>query len=271
MPALTFYTNGIRRIDSGPAHFPPPARARPAGPPASGVRPVSIPFDRLYILKTAYGLNPLNLLTPTGRLLRDDVRADSCPGDPRWRGAVTCRFAPRNPCATPSAAGVATVSTAPPAPGENGPVALGVVGTFMEWLANGSRDREAGDRHRLASQGLSPVVDLEESPPRRRPTVPADLRTLVRTMSRDNPLWGAPRIHGELLKLGRDVSQATVAKYMARPPMPPLAVVAHVPDEPSPADCGSGFLRRPYRHLPTVVRAGHPRARAPSDRSRGGH
>ena len=40
-------------------------------------------------------------------------------------------------------------------------------------------------------------------------------------MSRDNPLWGAPRIHGELLKLGLDVSQATVAKYMARPPMPP--------------------------------------------------
>jgi transposase InsO family protein len=54
-----------------------------------------------------------------------------------------------------------------------------------------------------------------------RPTVPADLRTLIRTMSRDNPLWGAPRIHGELLKLGLDVSQATVAKYMARPPMPP--------------------------------------------------
>jgi hypothetical protein len=35
-------------------------------------------------------------------------------------------------------------------------------------------------------------------------------------MSRANPLWGAPRIHGELLKLGLDVSQATVAKYMVR-------------------------------------------------------
>src|SRR5262245_41219655 len=40
-------------------------------------------------------------------------------------------------------------------------------------------------------------------------------------MSRENPLWGAPRIHGELLKLGLDVSQAAVAKYMARPRTPP--------------------------------------------------
>ena len=35
-------------------------------------------------------------------------------------------------------------------------------------------------------------------------------------MSSANPLWGAPRIHGELLKLGIEVSQATVAKYMER-------------------------------------------------------
>ncbi|MBN1829913.1 MAG: DDE-type integrase/transposase/recombinase [Deltaproteobacteria bacterium] len=40
-------------------------------------------------------------------------------------------------------------------------------------------------------------------------------------MSRDNPLWGAPRIHGELLKLGIKVSQATVSKYMVRHLKPP--------------------------------------------------
>jgi hypothetical protein len=39
---------------------------------------------------------------------------------------------------------------------------------------------------------------------------------LIRTISRDNPLWGAPRIHGELLKLGIDIAQSTVAKYMSR-------------------------------------------------------
>ena len=49
-----------------------------------------------------------------------------------------------------------------------------------------------------------------------RPAVPADIRALVRTMSRDNPLWGAPRIHGELLKLRIDIAQSTVAKYMVR-------------------------------------------------------
>ena len=54
-----------------------------------------------------------------------------------------------------------------------------------------------------------------------RPTVPADIRTLIRTMAEANPRWGAPRIHGELLKLGIDVCQATVAKYMGRRRPPP--------------------------------------------------
>jgi putative transposase len=54
-----------------------------------------------------------------------------------------------------------------------------------------------------------------------RPTVPADVRELIRTMSEGNPLWGAPRIHGELLKLGIEVSQASVAKYMVRHRQPP--------------------------------------------------
>jgi len=48
-----------------------------------------------------------------------------------------------------------------------------------------------------------------------------ELRELIRRMSRANPLWGAPRIHGELLKLGLAVSQAAVSKYMLRPRRPP--------------------------------------------------
>ena len=54
-----------------------------------------------------------------------------------------------------------------------------------------------------------------------RPTVPTDVRALIRAMAQTNPLWGAPRIHGELLKLGLDVCQATVAKYMGRRATPP--------------------------------------------------
>src|SRR4249920_2562126 len=54
-----------------------------------------------------------------------------------------------------------------------------------------------------------------------RPIVPLEIRRLVREMSIANPLWGAPRIHGELLKLGIDIGQTSVAKYMARRRGPP--------------------------------------------------
>jgi transposase InsO family protein len=54
-----------------------------------------------------------------------------------------------------------------------------------------------------------------------RPQIDADLRALIRQMSVDNPLWGAPRIHGELLKLGFEVAQSSVAKYMVKRSGPP--------------------------------------------------
>ena len=54
-----------------------------------------------------------------------------------------------------------------------------------------------------------------------RPRVDAELRALIRRMSVENPLWGAPRIHGELLKLGFEVAQSSVAKYMVERHGPP--------------------------------------------------
>src|SRR6266478_6988347 len=54
-----------------------------------------------------------------------------------------------------------------------------------------------------------------------RSTVSLEVRRLIREMSIANPLWGAQRIHGELLKLGIDVGQTSVAKYMARRRGPP--------------------------------------------------
>ena len=54
-----------------------------------------------------------------------------------------------------------------------------------------------------------------------RPQIDADLRALIRRMSIENPLWGAPRIHGELLKLGFEVAQSSVAKYMVKRRGPP--------------------------------------------------
>ena len=54
-----------------------------------------------------------------------------------------------------------------------------------------------------------------------RPQIETELRALIRQMSIENPLWGAPRIHGELLKLGIEVAQSSVAKYMVKRRGPP--------------------------------------------------
>jgi putative transposase len=54
-----------------------------------------------------------------------------------------------------------------------------------------------------------------------RPKVPGEVRVLIRTMSRENPLWGAPKIHGELLKLQIDIGETSVSKYMVRRRRPP--------------------------------------------------
>jgi transposase InsO family protein len=54
-----------------------------------------------------------------------------------------------------------------------------------------------------------------------RPKVDRELRDLIRRMASENPLWGAPRIHGELLMLGFEIAQSTVSKYMMRGRRPP--------------------------------------------------
>jgi hypothetical protein len=52
-------------------------------------------------------------------------------------------------------------------------------------------------------------------------SVPQDVRELIRRMRQENPLWGAPRIHGELLKLGIDIGETSVGKYRGRHQKPP--------------------------------------------------
>jgi putative transposase len=54
-----------------------------------------------------------------------------------------------------------------------------------------------------------------------RPLISRELRDLIRKMCRENPGWGAPRIHGELLKLGIDIGQSSVGKYMVHCRKPP--------------------------------------------------
>ena len=54
-----------------------------------------------------------------------------------------------------------------------------------------------------------------------RPPIDAEIRTLIRRIARENPTWGAPRIHGELLMLGFELGEATVSRYMPLRRKPP--------------------------------------------------
>jgi hypothetical protein len=73
-----------------------------------------------------------------------------------------------------------------------------------------------------------------------RPKTPADIRQLIRDMSIANPLWGAPRIHGELLKLGIDVGQTTVHPTGHRRPDRPRQHRPRCPER----GCDHGPLQR---------------------------
>jgi hypothetical protein len=71
-------------------------------------------------------------------------------------------------------------------------------------------------------KGFRLFLDLESSTgPNWSSPVSKEIRQLIRRMSRENPLWGAPRIHGEWLKLGIDIGETSVGKYMARRRKPP--------------------------------------------------
>ena len=73
----------------------------------------------------------------------------------------------------------------------------------------------------MASRRLPSFLALKSRRRAGRPKIDCELRNLIRRMSQENPLWGASRIHGELLMLGFEVAQSTVSKYMIRPPKPP--------------------------------------------------
>jgi hypothetical protein len=68
-----------------------------------------------------------------------------------------------------------------------------------------------------------------------RPIISSEVRALIRKMCRENPSWGAPRIHGELLKLGFNVGESSVSKYMVRLPQTPVSNLAHIPRDSRPA------------------------------------
>jgi hypothetical protein len=106
-----------------------------------------------------------------------------------------------------------------------------------------------------------------------RPPVNADIIALVRTIAAANPLWGAPRIHGELLQLGIEVAERTASRLIPKRPTP-VADLAHIPREPCPGPARSRHCpqrappaSRPDRLL--RVLPAHPNAPLPYQRCTG--
>src|SRR6516225_2144473 len=77
-------------------------------------------------------------------------------------------------------------------------------------------DREAGDRRGLHRAGFRGYWRFLSPHRPGRPKISPELRHLIRSMTAENPTWGAPRIHGELLKLGLEISESTVSRYLAQ-------------------------------------------------------
>ncbi len=77
-------------------------------------------------------------------------------------------------------------------------------------------DCSTGNRYSMASDGLSTVLALEVASRGGRPKIPGEIRRLIRDMSLANRPWGAPRIHGELFKLGIEVAQLCPTARPAR-------------------------------------------------------
>jgi hypothetical protein len=103
-----------------------------------------------------------------------------------------------------------------------GSLVVGLVVLHLGRLALGTGHRPTRNRRCLASHRLPPVLDLEVRRGQAgRPLISRELRDLIRKMCRENPGWGAPRIHGELLKLGFHIGESSVSKYMVRSRRPP--------------------------------------------------
>jgi putative transposase len=84
-----------------------------------------------------------------------------------------------------------------------------------------------------------------------RPLISREIRELIRKMCRENPSWGAPRIHGELLKLGIDIGESSVSKYIVRPRRPRSQTGRTFLDQATGFD---RLLHRAYDPLPSTLR-----------------
>jgi len=91
------------------------------------------------------------------------------------------------------------------------------------WTANAQEPHVDTERGLLFRRGSEERETTKRQPVVHENSIRADsrLRDLIHRMSEENPLWGAPRIHGELLKLGFEIAESTVSKYVVRRRHPP--------------------------------------------------
>jgi hypothetical protein len=137
-------------------------------------------------------------------LLRDDIGVCLAPPDPAHLGAVARRAPARSAGLAAPATGAAAHQASAVAAREGRPVALGRALARLDRMANGIVIVKPETVIGLAPTRLPTLVGWTSRGRIGRPTVPADIRTLIRTMAEANPHWGAPRMHGELQKLGID-------------------------------------------------------------------
>jgi hypothetical protein len=184
---------------------------------------------------------------------------------------LACRAPPRSPRSAASTARPSTFTSATVAPQESRPLLWAWLSTAWHSWRTALVIVKPETVIAWHRQGLRLWWTWKSRRRTGRPGFPADVRALIRTMSQANPLWGAPRIHGELRKLGIDISQASVGKYMMRRATPPSQTwrtfLANHVQQIAAAD----FFRRSDGHVPPLVRARNPRARASPDPPRRDH
>jgi putative transposase len=177
--------------------------------------------------------------------------------DPHWDTAILDSQAPRVGTGEPRAsAATRRVEGAPAAATADGPGRIFWVILSRLWKSWRSslrvvRPETVVGWHR---RGFRRYWAWKSRPRSGRPAMGTEIRDLIRRMSRANPLWGAPRVHGELLKLGLTVSQATVSRYMLRSEAA-ITGVANVFKESRQGSHRVGFLHGAYGDVSSPIRA----------------
>jgi hypothetical protein len=127
--------------------------------------------------------------------------------------------------------------------------------TRVAAVVGGADHRETGHRGPVASSRLCLHWRWRSRRRGGRPRISEEIRTLIRRMATENADWGAPRVHGELVKLGFDVSERSVARYLRcfRTPRRFRFPLVGLPRQSPRGDRRLRFLHGPHPDLPTAL------------------